>query len=83
MQKVTATNLRKNLFKVLETSAKRGPTQVVYKKGDSIVLSYRYYQNLLRRGKKSRKLAPLIEGKILKPLDEKSGRELLEHMGIK
>ena len=84
MQKITATALRKNLFKVLDNSIKGGTTQVVHKKGDSIVLSYRYYQNLLRKRREGcKKLIPLVEGKIVKPLDEKSERELLKYMGIK
>lgn len=84
MKTTTATDFRKNLFNILEASARGETTQILYKKGDSIVLSLRFFQNLLNRERKTdKKLRPLIEGKILKPLDEQADQNLVEYMGIK
>lgn len=84
MKTTTATNFRKDLFNILEASARGSATQILYKKGDSIILSLRYFQNLLKRDRKTgKKLKPLVEGKILKSLDEKTDRDLAEYMGFK
>ena len=92
MQEITATSFRKRLFKVLEHTAKAFPTRVRYKKGDSVLMSYRQYLDLtsrptqssrMKRGKGKEGLSPLVRGRILKPLGKESERELLDYMGIK
>lgn len=91
LKEISATTLRQNLFGVLKKSPKAAPTRVKYKKGDSVILSYDQYFQLTkstsnirtRKSKISKKLEPLIEGKMLKPLNAKTESDLLKHLGIK
>ena len=85
MHVMTATNLRKELFGVLEKALQATPTKIHYKKGDAIVVSYQQYQALkrARKGmKKGKGLRALVPGKIRKPLNEKAGEELMQYMGL-
>lgn len=89
MKSTTATSLRKELFGALERALRSQPTRIRYKKGDAILLSYRQYQAWQRRrplpkraSRGRRTLAPLIEGKIRKPLDSHAEAELMRYMGL-
>lgn len=86
MKKTTATNLRKELFGVLKKASHSIPTHVTSRTGDAVILSYDQYQSLRGKGKKrvrGKGLQPLVEGKILKPLNEKAEDEVMRYMGIK
>ena len=84
MRELTATALRKGLFGVLKQSAQTIPTRVRYLRGDSVVLSYRQYQHLLKRRKKAPKgLEPLVRGRIVGDLNERTEKGLLKYMGIR
>ena len=84
MKEMTATSLRKNLFRVLGYTARTHPVKVRYKQGDSVVISYRQFLQLSTKQKKQGKLLkPLIQGKIISALGDKSEKELLAYMGIK
>lgn len=86
MKVTTPTNLRKELFGVLKKASHSIPTRVTSRKGDAIILSYDQYRSL--KGKKKKRirgkgLQPLVEGKILRPLNEKAEEEVMRYMGIK
>lgn len=85
MKTTTATSLRKELFNVLERAIHAVPTRIHYKKKDAIVLSYERYLALggrLKKPRHSKTLQPLIPGRILKALDEKSEKEVMRYMGL-
>ncbi len=85
MKSTTATSLRKQLFGVLERVTRSTPTRIRYKKGDAVLMSYRQYQALQRHRKplKGRNvLRPLIDGTIVKPLNEDAEAELMRYMGL-
>lgn len=85
MKEMTATSLRKELFRALAASARSVPTRIRYKKGDSVLLSYAHYLRLIGKPAKmgsSRTMGPLMEGKILKPLDQEADAELMDYMGL-
>lgn len=83
---VTATSLRKSLFRIFEQVAKSAPILVNYKHGDTVIISYHQYLNLLQRlknsGKKTKMLAPLIKGQIIEPLTQKTDDDLMAYMGL-
>lgn len=84
MKELTATDARKNLFKVLEEASYSMPTRVHYKKGDGVVVSYRQYLGLIHQKKRKKgPLEPLVQGKIVGSLDQNTGKKLLKYMGIK
>ena len=82
MQELTATTLRKSLFRVLMDVARSIPARIHYRKGDAVLISYQQYLALKRGKKRAHKLAPLMKGKIVKPLDQESEDRLLDYMGI-
>ncbi len=85
MQITNPTTLRKNLFKVLADAAHAIPTRVQQKAGDAVIISYSQYvvlKNSKIKVKKSKKLEPLMPGKILKPLDETADTELMKYMDL-
>jgi hypothetical protein len=79
---MTATALRKSLFRVLMEVARSVPKRIRYRGGDAILLSYRQYLALRKRKKPSSRLQALMPGKILKPLNQEAEKELLDYMGI-
>ena len=85
LKEITATALRRDLFKVLK-SVSKSPTKIRYKKRYSVILPYEEYQNLTRLKHKKKgtlmKLKPLTGGKILKSLGKQADQELLDYMGI-
>lgn len=84
MNTVTATNLRKSLFKVLSRSSRSIPTLVRYKKEAAVIIPYRQYQALVGKRKKGTgSLTPLVKGKILEPLGRKTDDDLMKYMGLK
>ena len=81
----TATNLRKDLFRVLEAAMHAIPTRIRYKKDDAVILSYSHYQSLFgKKNKKSqrKKLLPPLKGTIHSPLNEKAEIELMKYLGL-
>lgn len=85
MKSTTATSLRKQLFGVLERTTHSTPTRIRYKKGDAVLMSYRHYQALRQRKKPLTArtgLHPLVDGKIVKPLNEQAEAELMRYMGL-
>lgn len=82
MQVITATALRKSLFRVLMGVARSMPARIRYRGGDAILLSYEQYLALRKKKKRLHQLQPLVQGKILKPLNEESEKQLLDYMGI-
>lgn len=86
MKVTTATAFRKQLFKTLEQATRAIPTRIRYKKRDAVLLSYGQYQLLQQRPKRTRDarpgLRPLVEGKILAPLDVRSDDAVMAYMGL-
>jgi hypothetical protein len=85
MKTLTATDLRKELFHVIEAAIRKIPTRIRYKKKDAVILSYEEYRELKTKApkKKTKKsLKPLIKGKILRPLNKEADQEIMDYMGL-
>lgn len=85
MKSMTATNLRKNLFRVLAQTTQSIPMRIRYKKQDVVMIPYTQYLRLKDRKRPKaagKKLRPLIAGKILKPLGAKADAELMRYLGL-
>lgn len=86
MKSTTATNLRKDLFSVIEKASQLVPTRIRYRKGDAVILSYKQYSALKERkphpARGSRTLNPLVKGRIIGKLNEKSDKAVMKYMRI-
>lgn len=84
MKSTNATSLRKELFGAIEKAVHSIPTRIRSRKGDAIILSYRQYLSLKGQKNKTHStgLRPLVQGKVVKPLNERTEEELLRYMGL-
>lgn len=88
MREISSTKLRQYLFRTLAEVAHSLPVLIHYKKGDSVIISYEQYQSLTKnknqhkQAKQTKKLEPLVKGKICKPLGKEADQELLSYLNL-
>lgn len=85
MESLNSSKFRQELPRLLKKATQKKPIRIHHKDGDAVLISYEEYLRLKKSKsdskKPTKKLKPLLKGKILKTLGEEADQELLEYMG--